>query len=218
VTTAGRQSSRPLRLGEGDRCPSCGGTAGVSEEDDGYRCLVCGVPRVVVDGIVQRRGSEKPLLEQAKALRLKRAALAVVGAVLLLLGAVTLCFTTVAALVFGALGVKSLVFLIGAALPLLFSFAAFIASRRTNGAIAAAMADAELAVAKELIASRAAGDAVQLARLMRLPAGRAEELFGRAEVERFLSTGDEPAPRVRVEEPVEPDATEEEGNRRNRTV
>jgi hypothetical protein len=216
VTTGGK-GARTVRLGEGDRCPSCGGTAGVSEEDGGYRCLVCGLPRVVVDGIVQRRGSEKPLLEQAKALRLRRAALAVLGGVLLLLGLVTLTFTSIAALAFGALGFRSLIFVMGAAAPLLLSAVAFLGSRRTNGAIASAMAEAELVVAKELIQSRAATDATALARLLRLPPGRAEELFGRAEVERLLSTSDELVQRLRVEEESLPEM-EESAARRNRVL
>src|SRR5262249_44000839 len=137
--------------------------------------------------------------ERAKALRMKRVAFAVVAAVLLLLGLVSLTFASVAALVFGAFGVRGLFFAVVAAVPLVMSFVAFLASRRTNGAIAEAMSDAELIVAKELVASGAARDAANLDRLMRLPSGRAEELFGRAEVERLLAP-DEAAPRLRVDE------------------
>src|SRR5262249_27355477 len=136
VTPGGRKGGqRPRRLGEGDRCPLCGATSGVSEEGGGYRCVVCGAPRVLVDGIVQRGGSEKPALERAKALRFRRAALAVVAALLLVLGVITVTFSSVAALIFAAFGVRSFLFAVVAALPLSMSLVAFLASRRTNRAI-----------------------------------------------------------------------------------
>jgi len=204
-----QQAGRPRRLGEGDRCAVCGATSGVSEDDGTYQCLVCGAPRVLVDGIVQRRGTEKPLLERAKSLRLRRSAYAVVGGLALVLGVVSLTFSSVAALFFGAGGAKGLVFGVASLVPLAVSLVAWIAARRSTTGIRDALSDAELVVAKELIASGGARDATRLAQLMHLPAGRAEEMFGRAEVERLLDVPvDElPIERVRVstDEDISPD-------------
>ena len=195
-----RQSTavnRPPRLGEGDRCPVCGATSGVSGEQGAYLCLVCGAPRILVDGIVQRRGNEKPLLERAKSLKLHRAAYAVVAALALMLGVVSLTFGSIAALFFGASSVKGLAFGFVSLLPLAAALGFFVATRRASTKVADALARAELIVAKELIASGSAKDASMLARLMHLPAGRAEETFGQAEVERLLDVDDAPG-RLRV--------------------
>jgi fumarate reductase subunit D len=152
---------------------------------------------VLVDGIVQRGGTEKPLLERARSLKLRRAALGVVAGIALALGVVSATFASVAALFIGA---KSLVLGGAALVPLLVSLASWVAARRSTTAIHDAMAEAEVTVAKELISAGAARDASALTRLMRLSPGRSEELFGRAEVERLLDepTDLPPLDRVRV--------------------
>ena len=202
--------NRPRRLGEGDRCPVCGATSGVSEKNGTYRCLMCGAPRVLVDGIVQRRGSERPLLEQAKSLKLRRVAYAVVATLALVFGMVSLTFASILAAVAGTAGMKGVFFAASALLPLAISAWFFFATRRSAGQISETLAQAEIVVAKELIESGRAPDAVALGRLMHLPAGRAEEVFGRAEVERMLDPSAEaPAQRLRVdagqETPLESD-------------
>jgi hypothetical protein len=192
-------ASRPPRLGEGDRCPVCGATGGVSEENGTYLCLMCGAPRVLVDGIVQRGGTEKPLLERAKALKLRRSAYAVTAGLALVLGVVSLTFSSVAALLFGAAGAKGIVFGLASLVPLGISVAAWIGTRRSSRAVDEALTEAQVVVAKELISTGAALDATALTRLMHLPAGRAEELFGEAEVARLLDIPDGmPVERLRV--------------------
>jgi hypothetical protein len=209
-------NTRALRLGEGDRCPSCGATGGVAKDDDGYVCLLCGAPRVLVDGTVHRRGSEKPLLERAKTLKFRRAAFGVIAALTLVLGVVSLAFSTIAALLFGAFGAKGFVFGLAAIVPLGISLASWLTVRRSGAAIRAAMTEAEIVVAKELIAASAARTTADLAQMMHLPAGRAEELFGLAEVERLLDQPETPPlERIRVEadEPLLTDADTELRNR-----
>jgi hypothetical protein len=200
---------RPPRLGEGDRCPVCGATSGVSGHPGAYRCLVCGAPRVLVDGIVQRRGTEKPLLLLAKSLWLRRATYAVVAALALAFGIVSLTFSSVVALIFGAAGAKGLFFAFASLLPLVTALGFFLAARRTSRRMNETLSEAQLIVAKELIASGSARDAAALAQLMHLPAGRAEEMFGQAEVERMLDpSGGIPIERVRVQSDEAEDAVE----------
>jgi hypothetical protein len=207
---------RPRRLGEGDRCPACGATGGLAEDDDGYSCLVCGAPRVLVDGNVQRRGSEKPLLDKARALKLRRTAFGIIAALTLVLGVVSLALASIAALFFGMLGVKGFVFALAAVVPLAASLASWLTVRHSASAIRATMTEAEVTVAKELVAASAARDAAELGRLMRLPSGRAEELFGLAEVERLLDQPEVPSPeRLRVEAD-EPPVAQAETELRNR--
>jgi hypothetical protein len=146
------------------------------------------------------------LLERAKGLRLRRSAYAVVGGLALVLGLVSLTFSSVAAVLFGAAGAKGLIFGVASLVPLGIALSAWIAARRSSTAIRESLKEAELIVAKELIATGGARDAAALSRLMHLPAGRAEDMFGRAEVERLL---DEPnvAPTERVRVSTEEDLT-----------
>jgi len=210
---------RPPRLGEGDRCPVCGATSGVSGQPGAYRCLICGAPRVLIDGIVQRRGTEKPLLLLAKSLWLRRATYAVVAALALAFGIVSLTFSSVIALIFGAAGAKGLFFAFASLLPLLTALGFFLAARRSSRKMHETLSEAQVVVAKELIASGSARDASALAQLMHLPAGRAEEMFGQAEVERMLDpAGGVPVERVRIqtdqEEAAENSSVSRERSRR----
>jgi hypothetical protein len=210
------QGERPRRLGEGDPCPACGATGGVAKDDDGYVCLMCGTPRVLVDGNVQRRGSEKPLLERAKALKFRRAAFGVIAALTLLVGVVSIGLASLTTLLFGALGVRGLMFGLAALVPLGASLASWLTVRHSGAAIRAAMTEAEVMVAKELIAVGAARTARDLGRLMHLPTGRTEELFGLAEVERLLDQPEAPPLerlRVGTDEPPLVDSETELRNR-----
>lgn len=217
MTSAHTPQGEPSRrLGEGDRCPACGARGGVAKDDDGYICLMCGAPRVLVDGNVQRRGSEKPLLERAKTLKFRRVAFGVIAALTLLLGIVSLALSSIIALLFGALGVKGLVFGLAAVVPLGASVASWLTVRRSGTAIRAAMTEAEVIVARELIAAGAARNPADLGRLMHLPAERTEELFGLAEVERLLDQPDAPPLERLRAETDEPPHVDSETELRNR--
>jgi hypothetical protein len=143
----------------------------------------------------------------------------VVAALALAFGIVSLTFSSVVALIFGAAGVKGLIFGFASLLPLAMALWFFLAARRTSKRMRETLSEAQLIVAKELIASGSARDASALAQLMHLPAGRAEEMFGQAEVERLLDpTGGVPVERVRVrtddEEPAESGSLSHERSRR----
>jgi hypothetical protein len=183
-------------IGSGDPCPICGATSGVTEDDDGFACLVCGAPRVPVTSPVRRPHNEKRLLERAKQSRLRRAAWGVVASLAMAFGGAVLVLGAVAALLFdfgvtaqalyGALVVTTLV----------VSGAGFWKSRRAGRDANAALEAAQVVVANEIISERGAIEASELAALLRVPVPRAEELIATAQVDRMLA-GDQ---RLRVEE------------------
>ena len=71
---------------------------------------------------MQRRGTEKPLLLLAKSLWMRRTTYAVVAALALAFGIVSLTFSSVVALIFGAAGAKGL----------FFAFASLLANLKTG--------------------------------------------------------------------------------------
>ena len=201
------------RLGVGDPCPFCGATGGVSETDDGtYICLVCGQPRVLVEGGVARAFGEKRWLLRSKALKLKRTAWTVAAGVT---GAASLFFGTVVGLVQWSIGLPSgwLEFAVGlAAMPLLVALFAFSRASRAGKQSADALEKAQATVAQEVL--RAGGpdvDATELSRKLRIPVTRAEELLAMAQVEKFLTEEPAPAPgpRVRVDPTAENPAADD---------
>jgi hypothetical protein len=194
------------RLGAGDPCPFCGGTAGITPDGDAYVCLVCGSPRVLVDAAVPRRGAEKPLLERAKRFRNRRAAWGVGAGVAAAFGGIALVLGAVAALFvhFGPVGF--VVFAAFALCPLALSAIGFRYAARAGSEARAALEEARVAVAKDLY--RARGGVIraeELARILRVPADQAEVLLARAQVEGFLD-GSEPVEangRFRIEDSLE---------------
>lgn len=205
-------------LGAGDRCPSCGGTSGVAADDDGYSCLVCGGPRVLVDAPIVRPGAEKPLLERARQLRTRRATWGVAAGVSAGIGLVALLVSSVVTLTLhlGENGGEVAAALVLA--PLLFSFFGFSRVRMASHAVRAALESAELVVVGEI--ARARGGTIEpaeLAAILHVPVTRAEELSAEAQVERLLTQG-EPSPpaRVRVDSGESADVNESVEKRRDR--
>lgn len=198
------------RLGVGDPCPFCGGTGGVTEMEDGtYICLVCGQPRVLVEGGVPRAFGEKRWLLRSKALKLKRAAWTVAGGIT---AASTVFFAAVVGLIQLTIGLPPewLGSLLGLSLlPMLVSLFAFGRAKHAGKLSANALEKAQATVAQEVL--RAGGpevDASELARKLRVPVARAEELLALAQVEKFLTEPMEAVPDQRIR--VEP-STEEPG-------
>jgi hypothetical protein len=174
----------------------------VTEGGDGYVCIVCGAPRILVEGKLARAGGEKSALLASKKARLRQAAWGAAGGVAALVGAFSAIVTSLLAL-FIDYGPVSLAFAVTSALvPFGFSFFAFRRSRRSANAAREALEQAHVTVAQEVLrASGPAADANELARRLRVSIPRAEELLALAQVERFLT---EPMPefseqRVRVE-------------------
>lgn len=183
-------------LGAGDPCPMCGATSGVAPDHDGYACLVCGAPRVLVSTPIERPRREKALLESAKGNRLRRAAWGVVGSLALALAGAVLAIGAVASLVFDFGATTHAVFGSLVLTPLIFSVVGFSKSRSAGRKARGDLDAAQRVVAKELVSARAGVDANELATLLRVPLSRAEELVAEAQVDRMLEEGD----RLRVEE------------------
>jgi hypothetical protein len=205
----GAPGNRPPRLGEGDTCPFCGSTSGVTDSDDGYSCLVCGSPRVILDGVAGGTGAsrnlgapavlaEKQLLLKSKSLRLKRAAWGAAGGISAAIGVFAGLVTAILAGFIG-LGRAPLAFAVAAVLlPLLFSVVAFRRARRATVAADESLEMAQVAVA--LRASAPGADANDLAKKLHVPLARAEELLALAQVERFLAEPEgAPKQKIRVE-------------------
>jgi hypothetical protein len=146
---------------------------------------------------VPRAFGEKRWLLRSKALKLKRAAWTVAGGVT---GAAALFFSTVVGLIQWSIGLPSgwLTFALTLALtPLLVSIFAFSRAKHASKQSASALERAEATVAQEVL--RAGGpevDAAELARKLRVPLARAEELLALAQVEKFLTEPPEDAVRA----------------------
>lgn len=191
--TSCRACSKPIAPGENRcgacgspqsddiQCPLCGAVANTSPDAEfGYKCDVCGGPRVpVADSRVSTGGREGELLrvaDKARHDRAKRRALAiglgVVGAGLLGIGLVT-------SLLFATLGVP--VAVLGA-----FSFVgAYLAAQsgqRAGKAIPAAIDGAWEAAAAAAVDSLGTATAETLAKALGIELSRAEELLARLEV------------------------------------
>jgi hypothetical protein len=179
----------------------CGETSGVTRDDDGYSCLLCGGPRVIVDPPFAREYQEKPFLVRARELRKKRAAWGVAAGVATAFGAFALVVAGVLALIIhlsAAGGELAAALVLG---PLLFATFGFARVKTASTAVRAALGEAELVVTEEIARSRRATvDAAELSAILHVPLARAEELAARAQVEGFLG-GEErpPADRVRVD-------------------
>lgn len=185
----------------GDRCPLCGGDAGVQPSDDGFSCLLCGGPRIVVDAKIARSGRERPHLERARGLQKSRATWGVLAGVAGAAGAVSLVVSGLAAAFFhlgDTGGELAAAFTLG---PLLFSAFGFSKVRAASRSVAAAMSDAEVAVAEDLARARGTPlEGPELARVLHVTPTRAEELSASLQVESFLAAPEAaPAPRMRVD-------------------
>jgi hypothetical protein len=202
-------SARHGRLGAGEQCPLCGGRGGVTPDDDGFACILCGGPRILVDPPIVRAGAEKPFLERANRLRTRRRAWGVTAGVATAFGLFALAVSAVLALVMhlGANGGEiAAVMALG---PLLFGAFGFSRVRRGTVEVREALAEAELSVVGEIARSRGGSvDSGDIARMLHVSPARAEELAAQAQVEGFLSSTDAlPEGRFRVAE----DAQTEQG-------
>jgi len=184
-------------LGAGDRCPMCGAASGVAPDHDGYVCLVCGAPRVLVTAALERPRRERPLLEEANAQRLRRAAWGVIASLSMAFGGAVLAIGALGSFFFhfGPFAVAAYGSLV---LTLLFvSAIGYWRSRRASRNARAALEAAQVIVTEELAEARGQRlDADELASLLRVPLARAEELLATAQIDRMLEGGD----RLRVED------------------
>ena len=205
------------RPGEGDPCPICGSKAGVVADDEGYLCLVCGAPRVLVTSVIPRPGGEKRWLEEAKKLRLRRAGLTIVAGIAVV----------VALAAFGIGGVLALLVHFGDAARIVWSatvlipmFVAFIAYRKAalaTESARAAIEEAEVVITEELVRARGSLDAAEIASLLGVTVERAEALLGRAQLDKMLEQQLPERLRVRDDAPDGADASSSAEREREQT-
>lgn len=195
----------------------------MTEDNDGFSCLLCGGPRVLVEPPIAREGGEKRFLERAKQLRTRRATWGVAAGVATAFGAVALAVSAAMALVMhlGANGGEvAATAVLG---PLLVGAFGFSRVRRTSSAVRSALDEAELVVVGEILKAlgRSAVDPGELAKMLHVSPARAEELAAQAQVEGFLTSADAllpPGERLRVDADLGSDQSVEalEAERRDR--
>ncbi len=165
---------------EPDRCPHCRAvTAPEPAAADRYRCPACGGPRLVVDPpLPERSHAEEALLIRAEAVRVRAGVLVAAGAALASLGALGLAAALVALVALGGGALSLLITLSVALVPLLLGVAVVGRGRKHQRAFEAALDEAELVLAREILGAQgAAVGAPELAAQLRLSDARAEALL-----------------------------------------
>ncbi len=202
--------------GEGNRCPHCRVVADVEAHPAlGFRCLVCGGPRLAfdLDGVGLGDESERALREagrqQAQHAMFSAGGLALVGMgalAVLVAGVVVLAASPGVAPAFAAF-LASLV-------PLSAGLWALRRAARARAARGSALQRARVAALADVQAATGSLEAARVAEIMRLSPEASELLLAEASVATFLNEA--PAPRLRVDEPrarspqPEPEAPEGE--------
>lgn len=188
--------------GESNRCPHCDAVADVEPHAAlGFRCLVCGGPRVALDasevvlGAGTRGALAKAGTEQTKQLMLSGA-----GVVLCGMGALALLIATMVVAAAEPGQVASAAAYLAAVTPLLtgllaLSRAAVARKQRTR-----ALHEAEVAALGDAQAALGPLSAARAAELMRIAPERAELLLAEASVATLLAEA--PAPKLRVDAAV----------------
>jgi hypothetical protein len=214
--------------GEKNRCPHCKSVADVEPSDAlGFRCRVCGGPRVPVDDArVVQSGREIPLLERAQRARVKRAGYRVAAGVVGGFGALSVLVSLlVLALVnpgiFGVIGM-----LMVTAVPFVLAALAFGRAGRETRELEQTLDQAWSLVASDVLSSVGRElTAGELAKALRVSEPRADELLAKLNASDFVHArvtdagelvyssriGGTSAERVRVADATEPAATLESG-------
>jgi hypothetical protein len=187
------------RLGEGSICPHCGAMAGVTAEEGGYICLVCGGPVIVVEDDIARPHGERAFLERAKTLRARRAAWTIGGS---LVGAFALVAAALAIGVaaFVDLGVTASIALGAVVLiPLVIAVLGWRKATADGRHAREAMAEAQRIVAGELLGANPNMTSADLAKQLRVTEDAALELMAHAQVTGLLSPASESNVKFRVD-------------------
>jgi hypothetical protein len=187
-----------------ESCPHCNVVADVEPHAAlGFRCLVCGGPRIPVDapGVVLSAGTREAL-ERAKSEHTKHLLLSAAGLALLGLSGLSLLAASLVLLAASPGLVATLMTLLACAVPLAGGAWGLVRAAAARGARGEELHRAQtgaLADAQEVLGAL---DAQRVAQLLRIDAERAELLLAEVSVARLLS--DSPPPRLRVDEPHAP--------------
>ncbi len=188
--------------GEGNRCPHCNTLADVAPHAAlGFRCLVCGGPRIALDSADVTLGPRtNQALANAGAEQTKHLMFSAAGYFLSGMGALALIVAAVVELTASPGVAATIAAYLAAAVPFgagLFSLAGARAARkRRREALRVAQVDA----LSDVQAVKGALSAPSVAQLMRISPERAELLLAEASVASMLE--EVPAARLRVEAPA----------------
>jgi hypothetical protein len=190
--------------GEANRCPHCRALADVEPHRAlGFRCLVCGGPRIAIDldgvtlGDSAKRALESAAREQTKHLMFTAGGLVLAG-----MGALALLIATVV-VVTAAPGIAAgLAAFLAAGVPLAAGLWALTRATGARRLRDRALHQARVAALANVQAITGVLDAARVAQLMRLDAEQAELLLAEASVATMLDEA--PAPRLRVDDTQAP--------------
>ncbi len=187
--------------GEANRCPHCNAIADVEPHNAlGFRCLVCGGPRVALDvaGVTPGPRTQKALVEagseQTKHVMFSAAGLALTG-----MGGLALLIATVVVLSASPGVVATLATYLAAAVPFVAGLLALSRAATARNLRAEALRTAQISALSDVQAVTGLLDTKRVTELMRLTPERAELLLAEASVAALLNEAPAPAPRLRVE-------------------
>ena len=174
--------------GEGNRCPHCRAVADVEETPEGFRCKVCGGPRIpLADPGVVKSGREVPLLQKAQRLRMRGAAWTL-GAIFAGSAALLALLLAVAVLAIASAGIVGTAATgVVVAVPFVIAWLAWARARAAKRERASAVEEAWTMVASDVLRDREKElSAAELARALRVSEPRAEVLLARLNLEDFV--------------------------------
>jgi hypothetical protein len=188
--------------GEGNRCPHCNAVADVAPHPAlGFRCLVCGGPRVALDSAdVSLSARTNQALANAGTEQTKHLMFSAAGYFLSGMGGLALVLAAVVELTVSPGVAATVAAYLAAAVPFgagLFSLASARAARKRR---TEALRVAQVHALSDVQAVKGALSAASAAQLMRISPERAELLLAEASVASMLE--EVPAARLRIEAPA----------------
>lgn len=200
MTHAPAMLERPAMQGAGS-CPHCNVVADVEPHGAlGFRCLVCGGPRVLVEGAgVEHSPATRSALKSAKAHHTKHLLLSAAGFSLVGLGGLSLLLASAVLLAASPGLLLTLFTLLACCVPLAGGAWGLTRASAARASRRAALHDARSSALADAQAQLGALDAQQAAQLLRIDTDQAELLLAEASVASLLAPAPPPRARVRGE-------------------
>ena len=202
-----------------ERCPHCNAFAALQRDNGGFRCALCGGPRILVETDVSRPGGEAPLLREARRLGAHRIAWAVGSSIATAVAAISALIALGIAALIGVGATGALALGVIALMPVFIALYGWKKVGTLSRQSAAKLDEARVAVAREVIAAHDGRiDPRTLSQILHVPEDTAIQLIAEAQVEQLLQP--EPLPagrrvRVDVEEPFADEADSTAAQRRS---
>ncbi len=187
--------------GEANRCPHCDAVADVERHDAlGFRCLVCGGPRVALDvaGVTPSARTQSALVE-AGGEQTKHVMFSATGLLLTGMGALSLLIATLVVLSASPGLVPTLATYLAAAVPLIAGLLALSRAATARNLRSEALRTAQISALSDVQTVTGVLDAKRVTELMRLAPERAELLLAEASIATLLNEVAAPAPRLRID-------------------